>query len=573
MPALMARKEETALGTARARFVEALPRKAGELRGAVALLAATPEADKPREEMRRRLHALYASAQVFRIEALAGALKESIERLDHSRDTGDPLAQNDIDALASLAATLPALGDAAPSVGTPSTAGSLLSPDAATTPGTLEAPVIPPPPRAPSERPPAGSERPSARPPHAAMKRSTLQGMSPASEAPLPSLSPARRAGSFTAARASDRPPPRPAPLDTIFSVLVLDNVEWQAKIRAALPAERFELLAASDPEAALRLARTSAPDVVLADLGVLSRPGVEFIERLRSDPLTDFVPVVLLLPEGTANDLVAVGQDGADEALGKPFDSDTLVRTIARVTGSLPDEGGPLSGDLTLKELADRLGDELRRGIAESVETGKDVRIPVGDGSEVLAAAWAAIAKVRAHVARESGGKVRFRDSARRGGPALMALVDDDDAAADVRTDVSLEGRRIIVADDDPAVVWFFAGLLREEGASVFEAADGREAVGEARRRRPDVVISDILMPELDGFGLCRAFERDPALADVPVILLSWKEDFLQRMRDLSSGARGYLRKEAGTAQDPRAGPRGAAPAGEARSAAPRGR
>ncbi len=316
------------------------------------------------------------------------------------------------------------------------------------------------------------------------------------------------------------------------------------------LPAERFELVAASDPEAALRLARTSSPDVVLIDHGILTREGEEFIGRLHSDPLTDFVPVVLMLSEGTANDLVAVGLDGADESIGKPFDADTLVRTLARVTGASEEEGNPISGSLTAEELANRLADELRRGIAEAAEHGRDVKVPIGDGSTLLAAAWSAIARVREELTRQSGGKVLFRDGPRRGGPALMALVDGDAAEDAGGGKVSLEGRRIIVVDDDPAVVWFFAGLLREEGAEVYEAEDGLQALREARARRPDVIISDILMPELDGFGLCRALERDPSLSDVPVILLSWKEDFLQRMRDLHSGARGYLRKEAGTAQ-----------------------
>src|SRR5688500_18566490 len=115
------RKGDTALGVARARFVEGLPRKASELKGAVALLAATPDNDRPREEMRRRLHALYASAQVFRIEALANALKESIQRLDAARDQQRGLKQDDVDALATLSATLPALGGTSEEgTGTPS---------------------------------------------------------------------------------------------------------------------------------------------------------------------------------------------------------------------------------------------------------------------------------------------------------------------------------------------------------------------------------------------------------------------------------------------------------------------
>jgi hypothetical protein len=59
-------------------------------------------------------------------------------------------------------------------------------------------------------------------------------------------------------------------------------------------------------------------------------------------------------------------------------------------------------------------------------------------------------------------------------------------------------------------------------------------------------LVVSDILMPKLDGFSLCHEIKRDVVVRDVPVVLLSWKEDLLQRVRELGGNADGYLRKEA---------------------------
>ncbi|WP_394825281.1 response regulator [Pendulispora albinea] len=113
--------------------------------------------------------------------------------------------------------------------------------------------------------------------------------------------------------------------------------------------------------------------------------------------------------------------------------------------------------------------------------------------------------------------------------------------AAADVR----LEGRRVVVADDDPGVAWFIADLLRTTGCIVHEAHDGEEALELAYKTAPHLLLSDVLMPKLDGFQLARALKRDVALRDTPVILLSWKEDMLQRVRELGAGAAGYLRKE----------------------------
>jgi DNA-binding response OmpR family regulator len=496
----MAERRQTALGVARARFVDGLARKTREVRASLALLAGTPDEERPREELRRRLHALYASAQVFRIEPLAAALKEAIANIDAVRDQRRGFSQDEIDVLATLASTLPGLGKAGGDLG--AAANELI-----TEPETL----APPPP----------------------------SSVPPKPESVFPSKAP------------KPTKPKKHSAVETVISVLVVDEPEQHARVRAALPPDRFEVLAAADPEEALRLARSGAPDLVLADRAIVLKPGVDLIGRLREDPLTDFVPVVLLLPPGAPLDPIAVREAGADEAMVKPLDAQTVLRTVERVTRML---GGPagastLTGDLTLEEIAERIGDEVKRGIVEAAEKGRDVAVPVGDGTTLLAAAWSTIGRVRAHLAERSGGRVRFREAAARGGPAFVTVVGDEKEDASAET-VAISGRRIVVCDDDPAVVWFFAGLLREHGADVVETNNGMEAIEAALKKRPDLVVSDILMPKLDGFGLTRAFKRDPMLADVPVILLSWKEDLLQRMRELRAGASGYLRKEAAAPQ-----------------------
>lgn len=533
----------TPLGVARARFVEGLPRKAQELKGSVALLAGTPNEEKPREELRRRLHALYASAQVFQLERLAAALKDAIGKLDVARDERRGLSNADLDMLALLAATLPVLGAEAPSHDAESVSVPRAAPVPKTSGGirggnTLKgvAAVTAPPPKVVVPAPVVSAPPPPPSPP-AAGKPAKSDGDALRNEL---AASIERRAVSAPAP-----PSMRGAP---VVSVLVCDAAETQARVRALLAGERFEVLGAADPEEALRLSRSSAPDVVLVDRAVLSRSGSDFVRRLRDDPLTDFVPIVALVPETEELDAVAARELGCEDVLRRPLAADTLERAVMRLAGlDASANGGALSGDLTVAELANKIADEIRRGLVESLDRGRELSVPIGDGTEVLAATWSAIGRLRAHLASRSGGRVHFRE--REGAAATLALVDDD-AGDDGGEDVSLRDRRILVADDDPAVVWFFSNLLREAGAIAKEAHDGEEALQSARRERPDVIIADILMPKLDGFSLTRELKRDPVLSDVPVVLLSWKEDFLQRMRELSAGASGYLRKEAGASQ-----------------------
>ncbi len=210
--------------------------------------------------------------------------------------------------------------------------------------------------------------------------------------------------------------------------------------------------------------------------------------------------------------------------------------------------------GEPTLEQLAERLSQEFKAALVESVDpTARSLRVPLGEGTEVLGALWGAIARVQEIVSRRTKGAIRFGGDAPEGAIALAPWLHQELPGADrmagrgrgAAADVRLNGRRVVVADDDPGVTWFISDLLRTAGCDVHEALDGTTALDLAFRVQPELVVSDILMPGLDGFALCRALRRDVALRDTPVMLLSWKEDLLQRVRELGASAAAYMRKE----------------------------
>jgi PAS domain S-box-containing protein len=82
--------------------------------------------------------------------------------------------------------------------------------------------------------------------------------------------------------------------------------------------------------------------------------------------------------------------------------------------------------------------------------------------------------------------------------------------------------GRRLVIADDDPMQLKLATFRLTRLGFQVEPVADGKAALEALRRRAPDVVVSDVMMPELDGFGLAMAVRQDPALRAVPVLLVT---------------------------------------------------
>jgi len=311
-----------------------------------------------------------------------------------------------------------------------------------------------------------------------------------------------------------------------------------------AIECERTE-----DAQHAIGLARAIAPDVVVLDAQVPQ--AAELVEAFADDPLTEPVPIVVvgkLGSEATAR-FIALG---VARTLSAPYSGDALRSVCDEALDQRDGRTMRLAlGDPTIEQLGERLADEVRRAIVGSVDSAsRTKRVSLGEGTEVMAAIWGAISRVREVVTSRTGGAVRFAGSGPEGTIAL-AFQPDMPGADRVRrgrgaaADVTLEGRRVVVADDDPGVTWFLSDLLRTTGCIVHEALDGTTALEIAMRTSPDVIISDILMPKMDGFALSRAIKRDVALRDTPVILLSWKEDLLQRVRELGASAAAYLRKE----------------------------
>jgi DNA-binding response OmpR family regulator/signal transduction histidine kinase len=118
--------------------------------------------------------------------------------------------------------------------------------------------------------------------------------------------------------------------------------------------------------------------------------------------------------------------------------------------------------------------------------------------------------------------------------------------AADDLARDVPLVGDQqcVLLADDNADMRHYVERLLRTAGYRVDAHPDGEAALEAARREAPDLVLTDIMMPKLDGFGLLSALRADPALRDVPVLLLSARAGEEEKVAGLKSGADDYLTK-----------------------------
>jgi|GEM_PF-5870619 len=423
------------LGGARADFVAGLGRKVSDLRSCGEKVRHAPSDIACREELRRKLQALWSSSKLMKCEAMHRALTEALGTLDRC-PIDAPLQDTDLSVVASIIEDLPTLAWGESDTG--------------------------------------------------ATRVSTVR--------------------------------PRP---QRVYSALLVGSphvaealVEPASETRDALtPGTQGPLIAfacESTPTAqgAFDIARSTEPDIVILDADL--DDAIDVTDQLLSDPLTDSLPIVVIgsfLEPGEAERFIAMG---VTRTLPKPTSKASVREACEK---ALRAHAPP--ADTTV-----RPGTHKPLGNLPSANTNVG-SVPVAPSRTTL------------HPTTSNETSFGDRTRARLRGPAA---------------EVRLKGRRILVADDDPAVVWFFADLLKNQGCSVYEAFSGAEALDVAFRNSPDLVLCDIMLPGHDGFMLSRALRRDVALRDVPVVLLSWREDLLHRARELGAQAAGYLRKESDT-------------------------
>jgi DNA-binding response OmpR family regulator len=99
----------------------------------------------------------------------------------------------------------------------------------------------------------------------------------------------------------------------------------------------------------------------------------------------------------------------------------------------------------------------------------------------------------------------------------------------------------RILVVDDEPAVTDLLAYNLRKAGYEILLAADGREALRLARQSNPDLILLDLMLPEMDGLDVCRELRKTRA---VPIIMLTARSEEIDRVVGLELGADDYVCK-----------------------------
>ncbi|WP_370980737.1 twitching motility response regulator PilH [Agaribacterium sp. ZY112] len=102
----------------------------------------------------------------------------------------------------------------------------------------------------------------------------------------------------------------------------------------------------------------------------------------------------------------------------------------------------------------------------------------------------------------------------------------------------------KILIVDDSPTETYKLSGVLERNGHSVITAVNGEEGVATAKQELPDLVLMDIVMPGLNGFQATRQLSKAAETANIPVIIVTTKDQETDRVWGMRQGAKAYLTK-----------------------------
>ncbi|HEY9710968.1 MAG TPA: response regulator [Oculatellaceae cyanobacterium] len=102
----------------------------------------------------------------------------------------------------------------------------------------------------------------------------------------------------------------------------------------------------------------------------------------------------------------------------------------------------------------------------------------------------------------------------------------------------------KVLLVEDNPSQRELIDSYLRESGHTVICLTDAKSALNKVMEQKPDVIVTDVVMPGMSGFELCRQLKNHPATANIPVVICSSKNQEIDRLWGMKQGAAAYLTK-----------------------------
>lgn len=102
----------------------------------------------------------------------------------------------------------------------------------------------------------------------------------------------------------------------------------------------------------------------------------------------------------------------------------------------------------------------------------------------------------------------------------------------------------KVLLVEDTPSQMELMDSYLRESGHQVVRINNAKQALNKAIEQNPDVIVTDVVMPGMSGFELCRQLKNNPATANIPIVICSSKDQEIDRLWGMRQGAAAYITK-----------------------------
>ncbi len=314
--------------------------------------------------------------------------------------------------------------------------------------------------------------------------------------------------------------------MSTPIEILLVEDSPTQSEVIAqTLRAAGYNVTVVESGSAALIHLRNHTAQLVISDVVMPEMDGYELCRQIRSDAAIDRVSVLLLTELNDPSDIIAGLDCGADSFLIKGSATDGAL--VDRVETLLQDRHDARQHrfepviEVTFAKKRYRLAssrlqmlDLLLAQYEEAQRQHRELEQSNIQLKEALGSIHTLSQLIHSHGVQSEP-------------PHRVEKVVD-----------------LLIAEDSPTQAAALESILEDYGYQVRLAADGVLALAAVRERKPDLIISDVVMPEMDGFDLCRALKEDPDLQDIPVVLLTALTDPEDIVRGLVAHADYYLTK-----------------------------
>lgn len=319
------------------------------------------------------------------------------------------------------------------------------------------------------------------------------------------------------------------------FRILAVDdNTDNLRLVRAMLEPVGFQVRTAGDGAEGLTVFEEWSPHADLMDIRMPVMDGYEAIKRIKATAKGRATLVIALTASAFESDRGKILAIGADDHLRKPFQIQALLAKLARLPGlHYVDEEPPpgtVDGDIPAipadQEIM-RLPEHLIAAMRQALEMGDMAHL-----RELVAQ----VGKTAPSVADGLMILARKYDYERLS--ALLAV------KGEVEYEEGFGRSRVMIIDDTPANLSLLETLLRSSGYDVACFSSGAPAMRAAAHYPPDLILLDIMMPDMNGFEVCRRLRGDPALKEIPVIFISALDDPVNKVKAFTEGGVDYVTK-----------------------------